>query len=191
VSLRRGFKKEANKIALEIRAELGLGPRAPLDPWKLAQLLLIPVIPLSSLARDAPEAFVRLTGIANSAFSAVTVFVGTRRGIVYNDAHTPGRQASDIAHELAHALLLHPPRASVNSGTRDWNAEEEGEAAWLSGALLISDEAAIRIAKAAQPTALAATEYGVSEQMVIFRLGVTGARVRVERSKRYSRGPAG
>src|SRR5579859_3730759 len=43
--MRRGFKKEANEIALEIRAELGLGPRAPLDPWKLAQHLLIPLIP--------------------------------------------------------------------------------------------------------------------------------------------------
>ena len=43
--------------------------------------------------------------------------------------------------------------ASVNSGTRDWNAEEESEAGWLAGVLLISDEAAIRIAKAAQPVA--------------------------------------
>lgn len=188
MSLRRGFKKEANEIALEIRAELRLGPRAPLDPWKLAEHLLIPLIPLSSLAHDAPEAFRRLTGFANSAFSAVTVFRSNRRAIVYNDAHSQRRQASDIAHELAHALLLHPPKASVNAGTRDWNSEEEAEAAWLAGALLIPDEAAIRIASADQPTALAAEEYGVSEQMITFRLRVTGARIRVERSNRYFRG---
>jgi Zn-dependent peptidase ImmA (M78 family) len=70
-----------------------------------------------------------------------------------------------------------------------WNGEEEAEAAWLAGALLISDEAAMRIAKAAQPTSLAAEEYGVSEKMVIFRLRVTGARIRVERAQRYYRGP--
>lgn len=188
MSLRRGFKKEANDIAVEIRVELGLGPRAPLDPCKLAEHLLIPLIPLSSLANVAPQAFRRLTGSARSTFSAVTVFRGNRRAIVYNDAHSPGRQASDIAHELAHALLLHPPRQSVNSGARDWNGEEEAEAAWLAGALLISDEAAIRIAKAGQPPALAAEHYGVSEQMIIFRLRVTAARIRVERARRYFRG---
>jgi Zn-dependent peptidase ImmA (M78 family) len=190
VSLRRGFKKGANEIASEIRVELGLAPKAPLDPWKLADYLLIPLIPLSSLARDEPEASRRLTEFANSAFSAVTVFHGNRRGVVYNDSHSRRRQASDIAHELAHALLLHPPRASINSGSRDWNSEEEAEAAWLAGALLISDEAAVRIARAAQPTALAAEEYGVSEQMIIFRLRVTAARIRVERANRSFRGPA-
>jgi Zn-dependent peptidase ImmA (M78 family) len=185
VSLRRGFKKEANEIALEIRVELGLGPKAPLDPLKLAEHLLISLIPLSSLEQDAPEAFRRLTGFANSVFSAVTVFRGIKRAIVYNDAHSPRRQASDIAHELAHALLLHPPKPSLKFGTRDWNSEEEAEAGWVAGALLIPDEAAFRIAESAQSTALAAEEYGVSEQMIVFRLKVTAARIRVERAQRY------
>jgi Zn-dependent peptidase ImmA (M78 family) len=188
VSLRRGFKKDANEIALEVRVELGLEPRAPLDPRKLGDHLLISLIPLSSLAHDAPEAFRRLSVFASATFSAVTVFSGNRRAIVYNDAHSPGRQASDLAHELAHALLLHPPKTSVNSGTRDWNSVEEEEAAWLAGALLVPDEAAFQIAKSAQSTALAAEEYGVSEKMIVFRLRVTGALIRVERAQRYFRG---
>lgn len=187
MSLRRGFKKEANEIAREARAELGLSSTAPLDPWSLAEHLCIKLIPVSEFRVEAPEAVLRLIGSSSSAFSAVTVFHGMRRTIIYNDAHSHRRQASDIAHELAHALLLHPPRSSVNGGSRNWNGQEEAEAAWLSGALLISDEAAIRIAKTRQPVTRAAQEYGVSDQMITFRLNVTGARIRVQRARQYFR----
>ena len=49
VRLRRGFKGEANGLARALRAELGLGPADPLDPWLLADHLSIPITPLSDL----------------------------------------------------------------------------------------------------------------------------------------------
>ena len=45
MTLRRGFKKDANAIALEIRQELELRPTDPLEPLQLAEHLAIPVIP--------------------------------------------------------------------------------------------------------------------------------------------------
>src|SRR5581483_3803142 len=107
MSFRRGFKSEANAIAAEVRGELGLTPFAPLAPHELAAYLDIPVHPLSSFAAIAPESVRLFSGAEQGTFSAVTVFRGRRREIVHNDSHALGRQHSNIAHELAHGLLLH------------------------------------------------------------------------------------
>jgi len=180
--MRRGFKSEANAIAREIRAELGLGVAAPLDPWRLAQFLEIPLIPLSDFQAEVPEAARRLLRHHRAAFSAVTVFCGCERVIVYNDGHSRARQASDIAHELAHALLHHPAKPAFDGeGQRNWDRDVEREAEWLGGALLISDEAAIAIVRRQLSDEHATQEYCVSLPMLTFRLRVTGARVRMAR----------
>lgn len=186
--MRRGFKTEANAIAREIRTELGLHAKDALDPWTLAAHLCIELLPLSALSSAVPESVGRLARRGASAFSAVTIFDGTKRLIVYNDSHSSRRQASDIAHELAHALLLHAPTPTVNSGARDWNGEQEAEAGWLAGALLISDESAIAIAYSGKSDADAAEAHGVSEQMMTFRMRVTAARIRVQRARKRPRG---
>src|SRR5438046_2944464 len=109
MAYRRGFKSEANAIAHEVRSELGLRALDRLDPVRLADYLQVPVIALSGLARDAPFATRHFGEVEVGAFSAATVFSGPRRTIVHNDAHSNGRQASNLTHELGHALLLHEP----------------------------------------------------------------------------------
>ncbi len=182
--MRRGFKTVANAIAVEVRAELGLRALDALDPWRLAEHLEIPVITLSSLDTDIPSAVHRLRVVEPEVFSAVTVFAGTKRAIVHNDKHSRGRQVSDLAHELAHGLLLHPPTpARDDRGCRYWNKEIEEEASWLAGCLLIPEDAAIWIARQGMSAEDAATHFGVSTQMVTFRVNVTGARKRVARAQ--------
>jgi Zn-dependent peptidase ImmA (M78 family) len=188
MALRRGFKSEAKAIAGEIRAEMGLSQMAPLDPWALAEHLEIPVITLSSMSEAAPNAVNYFSMVNTSEFSAMTVFRGTRRVIVYNDSHSKGRQASDIAHEASHGLLLHTPKpALAANGCRDWDEDMEDEADWLSGVLLISEEAALSIARRNLGLDEAATFYGVSQQMVRWRLGMTGAYARLERARQFYR----
>ena len=187
MTLRRGFKKEANEIACETRKELHLPKTAALNPWKLAEHLEIPVIALSSMTDVIPDAvryFMRTTN--RSEFSAVTVFCGFERTILHNDSHSPGRQSSNLAHELSHALLLHPSTPPIDDcGCRNWDPVLEEEAEWLSGALLISDEAALYIVRSNMSAEDAQTEYGVSSKMLAFRLNVTGAHVRVARSRNF------
>lgn len=188
MALKRGFKKEANAIVKEIRGELGLTMMAPLDPWALAEHLEIPVITLSSMSDVIPNAVNHFSVVNSSEFSAMTVFCGTRRVIVYNDSHTKGRQASDIAHEVSHGLLLHPLRPALNeNGCRNWNDDVEDEAQWLAGALLISEDAALNIARKELAIDHAATLYGVSQQMIRWRLGMTGAHQRVVRIQQFYR----
>lgn len=185
MALRRGLKTEANDIAREIRQELKLHSAAPLDPRKLAEHLEIPLLPLSAMT-EVPQVVRYFTRRSTGEFSAVTVFEGPQRLIVYNDSHSHGRQSSDLAHELSHGLLLHEPHpALAASGCRDWDEDYEDQADWLGGALLISDEAAIAIVQKRLTLEAAAVTYGVSTKLVQWRLNVTGARKRVQRTRRY------
>jgi Zn-dependent peptidase ImmA (M78 family) len=183
---RRGFKSEANATAREIRAELGLKDLDRLDPWALAVHLEVPVTPLSDFGSDAPRAVRHFTEVEIDAFSAVTVFQGTRRRIVHNDAHSPGRQASNLTHELSHAVLLHDPTPALDDrGCRLWNQSVEDEAQWLAGAMLLTEDAALYVVRRSISVTAAAQHFGISEQMVIYRLNVTGARTRVARARKF------
>jgi len=184
--LRWGFKAEANAIARTLRLELGLSVSAPLDPWRLAQHLAIPVAKLSSMRGVAESAVLQFMRTDPEAFSAVTVFHGAKRMIVVNDAHARSRQASDVAHELAHSLLWHEPTAGFDEdGVRQWNGEQEEEAQWLAGALLISEEAALSIVRRELSLPDAAKLYGTSVDMVRGRINVTAARKRAELAPRH------
>ena len=122
MALRRGFKKEAHNIAREVRSELNLASEDPLNPLELAEHLAIPVLPLSNMGKVAPIASRYFSEVNTSEFSALTVFDGNRRMIVYNDSHAKGRQSNNISHELAHGLLLHPPQPALSQyGCRQWS----------------------------------------------------------------------
>lgn len=189
MALRRGFKTEANKFSKELREELGKQPHEPLCPWALAQLLEIPVFALSDFNGITPEAVSILSNGAQDEFSAVSVFQGRRRLIVHNDAHHRYRQAANIAHELSHAILMHPPTPPFNEdGERNYSAEVksiEEEANWLGPALLISEEAALHIVRNRIHVSQASNLYDASEKLITMRINVTGARKRAARlSKR-------
>ena len=182
--LRRGFKTEAEALTKEIRAELRLARLDRLDPRQLARHLDIPVLGLSDLPEGLSGAQHFLFA-ESEAFSALTVFRGNRRIIVHNDSHSPARQNSNLAHELAHGLLLHEPAPALDSktGCRNWNDTNESEAAWLGGVLLVTDDMAMAVARGRIPREQARERFGVSEDMLRWRLDVTGANKRVARER--------
>lgn len=181
MGLRRGFKSEANQISRQIRNELGLKYSDPLNPFELANYLGIKVVPISDFRHDVPLAIDHFQSSGKFEFSAATIFLGTQRFIIHNDIHAAGRQSSNIAHELSHGLLQHPQAAPLNDlGCRIWDQTIESEADWLGAALLITEEAALKIARDNLPIKTAANLYGVTEQMIRFRLNVTGSRRRVK-----------
>jgi Zn-dependent peptidase ImmA (M78 family) len=183
MALRRGFKAEANSTADEVRGELGLGFLDPLNPLHLAAHLDIRVIGLSELT-DAAEGVEYFTQVEPSAFSAITVFHGRRRLIVHNDVHAPGRRNSNVTHELAHGLLLHPPTPALDDrGCRHWNQSVEDEANWLAGVLLVPERAALSVARGRRMPEEAAEDFGVSAQMMRWRLNATGAHKRAQRGR--------
>jgi Zn-dependent peptidase ImmA (M78 family) len=184
VAYRRGFKTEANNLADELRRELKLGPLDCLDPQALAELLKIPILDLSDLAAESP-ALLHLLNVEPDVFSAVTVFRGWKRTIVHNDAHALVRQNSNLAHELSHGVLGHPPTAALDDrGCRHWNQGVEDEASWLAGILLVPEAATIEIVRRGLDLRSAGEHFGVSTKMIQFRLNATGAVKRVQRMRR-------
>ena len=181
-NLRWGFKTEANEYAREFRKELGLNLYDPLCPWTLAKHLAIPVISLSQIKADIGEKHYNyVTRQETSIFSGVTIFHGSRRLIIFNDAHLPYRQASNVAHELSHGILGHQPSEVFDQiGCRHFDPVMEEEANWLAPALLISEEAALHIVRERMDEEQASQFYRVSKEVIRMRLNVTGARNRVK-----------
>jgi Zn-dependent peptidase ImmA (M78 family) len=109
--------------------------------------------------------------------------VGCRRVIVHNDGHAPTRQRANISHELAHVLLFHKGKA-IDGGWLTYDAEQEDEAKWLGGVLVVTDEACIGGCRAGLSLANAAVELGVSEDLMRWRRNKSGAETRVRRELR-------
>ncbi len=187
MAVRRGFKSEAADLAGEVRAELGLGLFDCFDPRQLAQHLDVPIVPLSDLAPACSGALYFLSAELET-FSALTVFEGHRRIIIHNDAHSRARQNSNLAHELAHSLLLHEPQPALDAttGCRLCNSTNEDEANWLAGELLVTSDMALDVARGRFTRQEAMERLGVSSQMLTWRLNMTGAvrRAKSERAKR-------
>jgi Zn-dependent peptidase ImmA (M78 family) len=174
--LQPGFKAEAERLALEIRAEMGLAPEDRLDPRDLARHLGIPVASVRELGEDQArvESIKTLLG-KDSGFSALTVCAGTRRLIVYNQRHPPGRRASSLAHELAHILLEHPPVTDVGrDGRRLWDVSLEAEADWQAGALLVPREGALAWLRRERGLNGGERHFGVSRALFLWRVYETG-----------------
>ena len=174
---------EATALSHEVRAGLGLGKFDRLDPRDLAESLDVPIWTLTSMSDESVNIGHLVSG-EPEVFSAVTVFNGHRRTIVHNDGHLLVRQNSNLAHELSHALLHHPPTPALDDvGNRIWKQDIEDEAAALAGCLLMTAEAALATARNRWSVVEAATRFAISEQMVNYRINKTGARKRVERAQ--------
>lgn len=187
MAYRYGFKTEANTLAEDIRGELGLGSMDAFDPYRVAEYLDIPIWTVSSFTEEHPAVACLLNG-ESASFSAATIFSGRHRTIVHNDSHAPGRQHSNLAHELAHSLLQHPATPALDDrGCRDWNQDIEDEAEWLAGILLIPEDATLTIVRRGWSKDEAAAHFRVSAQMVQRRLNATGAVKRVSRARNFRR----
>ena len=170
----RGFKAYTERLVQEVRDELALGELDLIDMDALAKHMDIPCWPLSVFcdAAKKPRSGAAVPEIYSSV-SAFTFFDGRRRRIVYNDEHGPARHRSNMAHELAHALLQHPPRDSgVGAHAEEAN---EAEAAWTSGVMMLPAHHARHIAVSRTPLAVAEKRFRLSPEMLRFRLNVTGA----------------
>jgi len=182
LAFRRGFKTEAERLALELRSELDIDIVDPFDPVHLAKHLRIPVLSFSDVQGADPQAVRHLTsGPGRTAVSAVTIYVDKyRRVILYNEAHASTRLVSTLGHELSHVVLEHEPEGAPVDGRRDWDSRQEEEATWLAGCLLIPRDAALGAARQGLTDAAVSARFGTSLALAKMRMNGTGARQQVD-----------
>lgn len=173
--MRRGFKAEAERLAEKVRGEMGKRPSDALDAIELAQHVGAEVRAADTLtSRGKLET---LEELQPGAFSACTFTIGNRHVVVYSPLANEGRTQSDIAHEVAHILLEHEVKVVETVGGHSFftcDADEEQEANWLAGCLLLPRPLLLAAARRGLDAAQIAESYRVSEQMAAFRLRTTG-----------------
>lgn len=191
MTLRRGFKKQAKELALEVREELDTKVFAPVDPYALAKLYGIEIFDLTH--PDLPAESVRhLTEIRPNVFSAALVPLEPSGAIIIeNHVHHPKRRRATIAHEMAHVLLEHPFSSMLadENGCRSAVSVIEEEAAELSGELLVPTDAARLAAFKSWSDQSVANYFRVSVPLAQWRMNVTGARRIACRWRQRTTGP--
>ncbi len=173
----RGFKSWCERVAITQRRELNLQPTDSLNARRLATHLGVIVWTADQVPELEPQYLNVLTKEDPDSWSAVTLCTGSRDLIIVNSIHSEGRLASDIMHELAHIILGHEPaRVEVSKDgfliLSTYNKEQEEEAKWLSGCLLLPREALLLIRRLGLRPETAAAKYGVSVPMLTFRQNV-------------------
>jgi len=173
--MRRGFKAEAELTAEEIRTAMGKRAADPLDAIEVAQHIGADVRCADQLT--SREKLETLEEIQPGAFSACTFSVGDRHVIVYSPLASVGRTQSDISHEVAHLVLKHEMKSVEKVGGISFftcDPDEEQEANWLAGCLLLPRRLLYLAARRGLDAAAIAETYRVSEPMAAFRLRTTG-----------------
>ena len=103
--MRRGFKAQAERVAQEIRLEMGTNASSGLDATSLATHAGADVRRADELTSTSK--LKALEALQPGAFSACTFHIGGRPVIVYSPLASHGRTQSDVAHEVSHILLGH------------------------------------------------------------------------------------
>jgi hypothetical protein len=175
----RGFKAWCERTAQEMRGIVGVRAGDPLEPQNLAISLGLEVRSASEVAGLSTASARILFSEDSDGWSAITICVGRRKRIILNPIHSPGRQASDLMHELAHHILNHAPgTAGISTEglllTHQYDRKQEAEADWLAGCLLLPRSALVSIKKRRLEPDIAAQTYGVSRAMLRYRLDITG-----------------
>ena len=182
--MRRGFKAQAEKTSTSVRSEMGLSPAEPIRAIAIAEHLGVKVYPADELiARARLE---ELQTLQYNAFSGATFRLPSGGTVVvYNPLNEPGRTNSDIAHELSHIILDHPAKTVERVGGHNFftcDAEEEQEANWLAGCLLLPRPLLVKEARAGATVKDLTERHEVSEQMATWRLNASGVLAQLRRA---------
>ena len=186
MALRRGFKAEAERLARDTWRSMALSPADHLDARDLATRMGCQVHSAAELV--SLKKLRRLKGIQDDAFFACTFKLpGERYAIVFNPLVSKTRRNSDIAHEVSHIILQH--RMSHLKRLNDvsflsCDQEQEDEAAWLSGCLLLPRFALLHDLKNKIAPSDIAKIRQLSKDMVDYRIRVTGVKRQVEAARR-------
>ena len=186
--MRRGFKTWCESTAERYRTALGLKPENPLNPENLAAHLSVVVWRPEEVPGLSESNLQQFTNHDSDSWSVVTIRVGNTNLTIVNSAHAPTRQRSSLSHEIAHLILDHEPgRIDLSPAGHlllsSFEREQEEEADWLSGTLLVPRAGLMIAYQSTQVPGFLANWFGVSVDMLNWRLRMTGVATQVRRAR--------
>jgi hypothetical protein len=174
--MKRGLKSYSIRLALEVRDEFNVTVDGDFNPYEFANDYGIPVISLGSLEGPARDHFYSRN---NGTLSGALIRDGNGFVILDNDSHWPTRRRATMAHEISHFLLEHDFFRALESNDRGCGlaADQEEEANFLAGELLIPTDGAIKHALRGRSIEEVARFHGVSVEFARWRMNTSGARI--------------
>lgn len=173
-------------MARDIWSAMGLEAHDRMDAVALAEHVGCIVRAADTLIDIAKLKELKL--IQDNAFFACTFELpGGRRAIVFNPLMSDTRRNSDVAHEVAHILLNHRLSRLERLGDVGFlscDKQQEEEASWLSGCLLLPRFALIHDLKKRMAHETIARNRVLSEDMVDYRVRVTGVARQLSAARR-------
>ena len=129
-----------------------------------------------------------LSDSADNSWAALTMRIGTENLIVYKPTPSSGRRNNVIMHELAHIILGHDlsDACILSDGSLvpgNFDQDQEDEADWLAGTLLLPRPALISIRRRRLPDSVACDHYLVSREMLTWRIRMTGVDYQLSRTR--------
>lgn len=184
----RGFKAWCERVAVQQRKNLGIEASEPLNPVSLARELNILIWKLFDIPDLDSKYITTLLEDDPDSWSATTLCQGKTTVIIINSSHSLYRRNSDLMHEISHLVIGHDPqRVDVPENglllLKSHDKQQEEEANWLAGCLLLPRDALFKICYSGLSKEDTCSKYGVSLQMLAFRLNVTGVENLVRRTK--------
>lgn len=121
----------------------------------------------------------QLLGAGREEWSGFTLRIGTRHLVVMNSAQSARRQNSVLMHELSHIMLGHQLGSAMFTESGDfvpstYDQDQEDEAAWLGGTLLLPRPALMWMRYRGLSDEDASTHFGVSSDLLRWRIRMTG-----------------
>ncbi len=177
--LKRGFKSQSERRAVELRRRMGLGDTAPLLGSDVAKDLDVTIWLTEDVAGLSTADLRQLRGAGAKEWSGFTLRIGIHNLIVVNSEQSARRQNSVVMHELAHIMLGHELASAVQTSDGHlvpsaFNQEQEDEAAWLGAALLLPRPALLWMRRMSMSDDDAATHFAVSPDLLRWRVRMTG-----------------
>lgn len=175
--MKRGFKTQAEKKAIEIRKELGLYASSPLAGETLAKHLGMEIRTPHQINGLTELDFSLLLRTERSAWSAFSLKANGKVYIVHNPIHSKARTQSNLMHEISHILCGHEKETITPFGGcmfRDFNKGQEEEAEWLGGCLQLPRPALLWAVRRGMKNPEIAIYFNASEEMVRFRRNKSG-----------------
>ena len=183
--MRYGFKAQAERISLHARVSMSLGPMEAIDPWAYSKTLGVVVLEFDAL-KLPPKHCDQLLNKDDESWSGLTLREGGTHFVVVNPSHTAARQRNTLVHELSHIQLGHVPgRVDISASglmlLSDYPDDQEQEADWLAGAILLPRDALHHHRSKGLTSLEIANAYGVSQPLADWRLRMTGVEAQLKR----------
>ena len=177
--MRRGFKSWCERASAEYREAAGVTVTEAFDPRRLAHMLGVRVRAPEDIPYLRAASLKQLTVDDPHSWSAITLVRRGARLVILNSGQSEARQANSLAHELAHLVLNHRSDEAQLSAEgflfrAKFDREQEDEANWLAGTILVPREGLLRnYWRSRDPVELAA-RFGVSVDLINWRIRMTG-----------------